>query len=130
MNKFFLFAILLVVVCVGVLLSTLNKTATYAHFEEAAKHPDKEFHVVGKWDKTKPWTYDPAVNPNRMEFVMADAAGKTFNVVLHKPMPPDFEKSEQIVLVGKVEGGVFHANDVLLKCPSKYNETQNKAPAP
>ena len=34
----------------------------------------------------------------------------------------DFQKSEQIVLIGKMQGDAFHANDILMKCPSKYND--------
>ena len=43
-------------------------------------------------------------------------------VILEKTKPQDFERSEQIVLIGKVEGDEFHASEILLKCPSKYND--------
>ena len=38
-----------------------------------------------------------------------------------KSKPQDFEKSEQIVVIGKMEAGNFVASDILMKCPSKYN---------
>jgi hypothetical protein len=47
-------------------------------------------------------------------------------VVLHKSKPQDFEKSEQIVLIGKMQGDNFHANDILMKCPSKYNDANSQ----
>jgi cytochrome c-type biogenesis protein CcmE len=125
MKKYILFSIVLILVGVGVLLSTLNKTATYAGFEEAAAAPGKEFHVVGKWNREKALIYNPEINPNLVEFFMTDAKGSEKKVILHKAMPPDFDKSEQIVLVGEMKEGVFHANDILLKCPSKYNEPPN-----
>jgi cytochrome c-type biogenesis protein CcmE len=37
-------------------------------------------------------------------------------------MPPDFTKSEKVVVVGNYSGDVFHASKILLKCPSKYQE--------
>ena len=41
--------------------------------------------------------------------------------------PQDFERSEQIVLIGKVQGDEFHASDILMKCPSKYNDGKPQA---
>lgn len=44
--------------------------------------------------------------------------------MLHKSVPQDIEKSEQIVLIGKMKGEEFHATEILMKCPSKYNDGQ------
>ena len=55
-------------------------------------------------------------------FSLIDNKGISKQVVLHKSKPQDFEKSEQIVLIGKMDGTEFHANDILMKCPSKYND--------
>jgi cytochrome c-type biogenesis protein CcmE len=43
-------------------------------------------------------------------------------VILHKSKPQDFEHAEQIVIIGKMKNGEFHASDILMKCPSKYND--------
>ena len=44
-------------------------------------------------------------------------------VLYHGTKPQDFERSEQIVLVGKMkEEGDFQASSILMKCPSKYND--------
>ena len=63
-------------------------------------------------------------NPDEFLFSMIDNKGVVKQVVLHKSKPQDFEKSEQIVLIGKMKDGNFHANDILMKCPSKYNEAK------
>ena len=39
-----------------------------------------------------------------------------------EPMPPDFLRSEQVVVVGKYTDDVFVADQILMKCPSKYQE--------
>jgi cytochrome c-type biogenesis protein CcmE len=62
------------------------------------------------------------VNPDQFLFSMIDNKGVIKHVVLHKSKPQDFEKSEQIVLIGKMKGDDFHANDILMKCPSKYSD--------
>jgi cytochrome c-type biogenesis protein CcmE len=38
--------------------------------------------------------------------------------------PQDFERSEQIVLTGKMKGDEFVATDILMKCPSKYKDEE------
>jgi cytochrome c-type biogenesis protein CcmE len=45
-------------------------------------------------------------------------------VVLRASKPQDFERSENIVLTGQMTGETFEASDMLLKCPSKYEEQE------
>ena len=40
----------------------------------------------------------------------------------NEPMPPDFTRSENVVVVGGYQDDNFVANKILLKCPSKYQE--------
>lgn len=122
MKKIHILGIIVIAIAIGVIFVSLKNTSTYADFTEAISNPDKEFHVVGKLDKSQPQIYDPRVNPDEFMFSMIDNKGVIKNVVLHKSKPQDFEKSEQIVLIGKMQDGNFHANDILMKCPSKYNE--------
>jgi cytochrome c-type biogenesis protein CcmE len=122
MKKLHILAILVIAVAIGVIFVSLKNTSTYADFTEAINNPDREYHVVGRLDKSQPLVYDPRVNPDEFLFTMVDNKGVTKQVVLHKSKPQDFEKSEQIVLIGKMHGDNFHANDILMKCPSKYND--------
>ncbi|WP_317898248.1 cytochrome c maturation protein CcmE domain-containing protein [Aurantibacillus circumpalustris] len=122
MKKLHILGIIVIAVAIGVIFVSLKNTSTYADFTEAVSNPDKEFHVVGKLDKDQPQIYDPKINPDEFLFSMIDNKGVIKQVVLHKSKPQDFEKSEQIVLIGKMQGDNFHANDILMKCPSKYNE--------
>jgi len=122
MKKIYIVAIAILAVAIAVIMISLQNTTTYSDFAEAAANDDKEFHIVGKLDKTKDQVYDPTVNPDEFSFYLTDNKGLTKNVVLHKSKPQDFDKSEQIVLIGKMHNDAFHANDILLKCPSKYND--------
>ena len=122
MKKLHILGIIIIAIAIGVIFVSLKNTSTYADFTEALSNPDHEYHVVGKLDKGKPQIYDPKINPDEFLFSMVDNKGVVKQVVLHKSRPQDFEKSEQIVLIGKMKDGNFHANDILMKCPSKYNE--------
>jgi cytochrome c-type biogenesis protein CcmE len=122
MKKLHIVGIIVIAVAIGVIITSLKNTTSYADFSEATANPDKEYHVVGKLNKEKPLIYDPQINPDEFVFTMVDNKGIEKQVVLHKNKPQDFERSEQIVLIGKMKGDAFHANDILMKCPSKYND--------
>lgn len=122
MKKLHIVGIIVIAVAIGVIFVSLKNTSTYADFTEALANPDKEYHVVGKLAKDQPLIYDPRVNADEFLFTLIDNKGISKQVVLHKSKPQDFEKSEQIVLIGKMHGEEFHANDILMKCPSKYND--------
>ncbi len=122
MKKTHIILIVIIAVAIGAILTTLNNTSTYASFAEATESPDSEFHIVGKLNKEKETVYDPKENANLFTFYMVDNKGTESKVVLHKNKPQDFERSEQIVLIGKMQGKEFHASEILMKCPSKYND--------
>ncbi len=45
-------------------------------------------------------------------------------VVYHGPKPASFDQAEQVVAVGRYQGGQLQASKLLVKCPSKYNKLQ------
>ena len=124
MKKLHIIGIIVIAVAIGVIFVSLKNTSTYADFTEAISNPETEYHVVGKLDKNQPQIYDPKLNADQFMFTLIDNKGVSKQVVLHKSKPQDFEKSEQIVLIGKIQGNEFHANDILMKCPSKYNDAK------
>ncbi|HXD94854.1 MAG TPA: cytochrome c maturation protein CcmE [Bacteroidia bacterium] len=130
MRKDHIIIIVVVAVAIGAIIALLLPGgSTYADFKQAANNPDTEFHVVGKRDKDKPTEYNPAVNTDEFTFYLVDNNGEERKVVLHKNKPQDFERAEQIVLIGKMQGAEFHAKDILMKCPSKYNNEKPEATA-
>ena len=55
---------------------------------------------------------------------MTDSKGIRKQVLYNGTKPQDFERAEQIVVIGRMEGETFHASQILMKCPSKYNGNQ------
>jgi cytochrome c-type biogenesis protein CcmE len=127
MKKSHIIAIIIIAVAIGALVTTLGNTSTYSDFAEAQKNPTSEFHIVGKLNKTKATEYNPSVDADEFMFYMIDNKGVEQKVVLHKTKPQDFERSEQIVIIGKMHEGAFHASEILMKCPSKYNDGKQVA---
>ena len=123
MKKSSIFGIIVIAIAIAVIISTYSSTSTYGSFSEA-KETTSELHVVGKVNKSKELFYEPTKDANYFSFYMRDNKGSECKVVYTGTKPEDFEKSEQIVLTGKMVGNEFHASSILMKCPSKY--TQDK----
>jgi cytochrome c-type biogenesis protein CcmE len=129
MKRSHIIAIVIIAAAVALLVGTLYDSSSYADLDQAFEKPGREFHVVGTLDRSKPVMYEPSVNPSLTEFTMTDLKGRTCQVKLAMAKPADLDRSERLVLIGEVAGdGTFHAKDMLLKCPSKY-DTENKVNA-
>jgi cytochrome c-type biogenesis protein CcmE len=98
-----------------------EQVAGYEAFAEAAEN-GRTAHVVGTWLEDRPTTYDPATN--RFSFWMEDQEGNVRQVVYPNPKPANFEDAEQVVVNGRMDGDVFAAEHILVKCPSKYNDAR------
>ena len=121
MKTIHIIIILVVVIIVAVVITTLSDASTYSNFKEAGQKPGKEFHIIGKLDKNKPIEYDAQKNANQFSFYMFDEKGREQKVIYNNTKPQDFEKSDQVVIIGSMEKEAFIARSLLLKCPSKYN---------
>lgn len=94
-----------------------NSISTYVNFEQAEGMSGA--HVVGKWENAKDYGF--SMETKQFTFFMEDQDGNIRRVVYPKPKPNNFEQADQLVVIGEMENGVFYANDMLMKCPSKYN---------
>ena len=123
MKRSHIIAIVIIAVAIGALVGSLYDSSTYADLDQALADPGKEYHVVGVLDRSAEIVYEPSLNARLTTFTMKDLTGKTCRVHLAKAKPQDFERSERLVLIGEANAnGEFEARDMLMKCPSKYNE--------
>jgi len=79
---------------------------------------NKKVQVKGKWIKEEPKSYDS--KSNVFMFTMEDDNRNKVKVEFSGSQPNNFELAESVVVKGKMVDGVFHASDILTKCPSKY----------
>ena len=121
MRKSAIIGLITIAICIGFLVSLNADTDSYSNFTEATTS-DKEEHVIGHWEKAKGTYYDAVKDPNHFAFYMKDEQGKVNKVVLNGTKPQDFERSEKLVIIGKMENNTFYASKILMKCPSKYND--------
>jgi len=123
MKKSSIAGIIIIALAIGIIISTYADSSTYGSFTDA-KETESELHVVGQLNKEKELYYKPQQDANYFAFYMKDNQGKESKVVFNGSKPQDFERSEQIVLTGKMVGNEFHASKILMKCPSKYTNDQ------
>ena len=123
MKRSFIIGLILIGVAIAVLVSASKDITSYASFKDA-RTTGRLVKIVGQLAKEKDMIYDPVKDPNHFSFYVTDKSGETLKVILNAAKPKDFELSEQIVVTGKMEDGVFMAKDVLLKCPSKYKDEE------
>src|SRR5690242_9741067 len=124
MKKAHIIGIIIIAVALGVIISTISNSSTYATFGEAKENPGTTYHVVGKVNKLIPFDYKPEENANIFGFNLVDNKGTEVKVIYNGAMPQDFERSEQIVVIGKMKENSFLCKQILMKCPSKYNGSE------
>lgn len=124
MKKTHIVLLVLVAASIAVIVSMFGNYSTYETFKSAAESPDKTFHVIGVLDGNRKVTYDPLVDPNHCSFMVKDKDGNVEKVIFNGAKPTDIEKSEQIVMKGKMDGNEFRCTQIQMKCPSKYKNDQ------
>lgn len=122
-------AIIIIAVAIVIVISMAGDASSYVDFEEAKKLSSKGFknsiHVVGTLPKTAGGEIigiEESADMLSFKFQMIDENGYKQQVLHANPMPTDFLRSEQVVIVGAYNGDNFIAEKILLKCPSKYQE--------
>lgn len=124
MKKTHIALLVLVVATVAIIVTMFGDFSTYETFGTAAQNPGKQFHVIGILDGDRKVNYDPEIDPNHCSFMVKDKAGMVRKVIFNGAKPTDIEKSEQIVMKGKMEGNDFRCTQIQMKCPSKYKNDQ------
>jgi cytochrome c-type biogenesis protein CcmE len=126
-------SIIFISILVIIIISTFGDASTYVTFSKAKDVYESgsltKFHVVGKLNKDDDNNIEGLMkSDDKMSFTfqMIDEDGMKEKVFYGEPMPPDFLLSEQVVVIGGYENNTFVADDILLKCPSKYTEENIK----
>jgi cytochrome c-type biogenesis protein CcmE len=134
MKKTHIIAILVIAAAIAIIVSTAGDASTYVSFDQAYQMASTgnttSIHVVGELKKGPDGSVvglEPSPDMLSFSFVLVDEARKEQTVYYNEPMPPDFTRSEKIVVIGGFQGERFVASKILLKCPSKYQEQKLNA---
>lgn len=123
MKKTHIVILVLIAAAIGVLIASMGDLSTYDSVASAKSKKGSFVHLIAKLDKGKSIEYDALKDPNYLSFHVVDSLGAGTRVVYLKGQPPtDMEKSTRMVLKGTMNDTAFMCEDILIKCPSKYQE--------
>ncbi len=121
MNKKYLIGGLIIVTFIVLaMFSFQDNTTQFVNIAEA-KASNETVQVYGHWLKNKESSYN--AERNEFEFYLEDESGNTFKVLHTGVKPNNFEIATKVVVKGHYEGNLFKSNQILTKCPSKYEGT-------
>lgn len=94
-----------------------SSTQYVMRVDDAVRISDRQIQFSG-WIVPGKTSYDLA--KHELSFVLRDKEGKTLDVRYKGPKPASLDSATSAVARGYIEGGKLEADQVLLKCPSKY----------
>jgi cytochrome c-type biogenesis protein CcmE len=134
MKKSHIIAVVVIAACIGLIVATAGDASTYVSFNQAyqmaSNGNNNQIHVVGDLKKDADGNIigiEKSGDNLSFSFILIDEEQKEQKVYYNEPMPPDFARSEKVVVIGGYQNNAFVANKILLKCPSKYQEEKINA---
>lgn len=125
MTKIQIISVFIIGLAVALIAFSGKDYSSYSTFQKATE-AERKVKVAVELALEEEIYYEPMEDPNLFSFFAVDENGDKMKVLYAGAKPQDFERSESIVLTGKVNGEVFEASDMLLKCPSKYTDEEIK----
>jgi cytochrome c-type biogenesis protein CcmE len=133
MKKSHIFGIIVIAIAVTIIISTAGDASSYVSFSEAKELSERgkksKIHVVGQLKKSSTGEIigiEESPDKLSFSFIMVDDNNREEKVFYNEPVPTDFQRSEQVVVVGSFRNETFIADKILMKCPSKYQENEIK----
>jgi cytochrome c-type biogenesis protein CcmE len=94
----------------------------YVSFEDATRS-ERKVQVAGGLVENSTEYVDEA---QQLRFKMVEEGGAILTVYYEGVKPGNFEEATQIVAIGRYRDGAFHAEQLLVKCPSKYQGVEDE----
>jgi len=134
MKKTHIIGVIVIGIAIAVIISTAGDASQYVNFDTAytmaSSGNNNSIHVVGELKKSRSGDIvgiQPSDDKLSFRFLMVDDNNQEQMVFYNEPMPPDFKRSEKVVVIGSYQNEVFIADKILMKCPSKYQENTVQA---
>jgi len=117
MNVKIVLALVLLVVAAGFGVTSFRKTMTpYISFSEA-RNASGMVQVNGVLANKD---YVLKQDEQYLKFDLKDSKGEVMKVEYRGVIPGNFDQAISIVAIGRYQNGTFAADQLLVKCPSKY----------
>lgn len=135
MKKGHIIGLGIIAVAIVIIMTSIGDASSYESFTTAKEMKqdgdDKAIHVVGQLKKDASGEVTGLnVREDKVSFtfMLVDNEGVEQEVFYNEPVPADFTRSESVVVIGSYKNDeIFIADKILMKCPSKYQETEVQA---
>ncbi|MEB2776500.1 cytochrome c maturation protein CcmE [Algoriphagus sp. D3-2-R+10] len=135
MKKGHIIGLGIIAIAIVIIMTSIGDASSYESFSTAKEMKqngeDKAIHVVGQLKKDASGEVTGLnVRDDKVSFtfVLVDNEGVEQEVFYNEPVPADFTRSESVVVIGSYKNEeIFIADKILMKCPSKYQETDVQA---
>ncbi|MBN2424579.1 MAG: cytochrome c maturation protein CcmE [Calditrichaceae bacterium] len=116
-KKYIIGGLIIIVFITWAAISFQDTLTPYVSINEA-KAMEKRVQIAGiRMDSGQ---FD--LQSNMLRFRIKDDKGDVLMVYYDGPKPGNFDQATQVVCKGIYKNGVFHADEILVKCPSKYQQ--------
>jgi cytochrome c-type biogenesis protein CcmE len=115
-------AIVALIAMAGVVIAFMSNASPYVTIAQAKSASGNRLHLAGDIIKS---SVKNDLAHHALSFDVRDKDGAVITV-LHKGEPPqNMSEATQVVAIGKLEGDKFVSDQLLVKCPSRYQEKRS-----
>lgn len=107
----------------GVVAAFMSGSSPYVTIAQAKTSTSDRLHLAGDLDKSSIHT---DVLKHELTFRLKDEHGDSVTVVHEGDPPANMGDATKVVAIGKMQGDRFVSQDLLIKCPSKYESETDK----
>jgi cytochrome c-type biogenesis protein CcmE len=123
--KFIIGGVVIALAIIYLIFTATQSTASY--FLTVEELYDKESEIYGRNVRVSGKVVGDSVNFNSrdliLHFEIAGEGGETLPVLFNGPKPDQMRHDAEAIIQGKYDGNEFNAQELLLKCPSRYEES-------
>jgi len=123
--KFIIGGLVIAVAVAYLIFTGIQSSAAYyltvdELYAKQAAMMNKQVRVSGKVDiNTVDYNHQDLI----LKFNILGENGKSLPIVFNGPQPDQMTEGAEAIVEGKFDGSVFHAKTLLLKCPSRYDDS-------
>lgn len=111
-------AVVTLLAMTGVVVAFMSNASPYVTVAEARQSAGDRLHLLGTLDKS---SIRMDFAKHVLKFNLKDPKGEVATV-RYMGEPQSLQTATEVVAIGKMQDGEFVSEQLLLKCPSKYEE--------
>ena len=107
------------------MMAFTTSASPFVTSRQALEREGQRVHITGTLVKN---SIQRDIKTGALVFSLTDTDGTKFNVVHRGDPPTNMGTATSAVVIGTMKGGLFNSDQLLLKCPSKYEGEQDILP--